>query len=167
MSSQAKIPPALQPGLSYIHITSPQTPEQIQASIPNKDWAIKYLGPVGELDGEHVFEVRKLSGEVLKRDELAEGAGGVVSVLKGVQGVKGVKVCWRQNNGPNEPNSKKTIVELYIVLLCPKMEYTLGKQQVMKDECRVMFRMHHYSRQASRSHLHLVTQNPSTEISIH
>jgi len=92
MSTQAKIPPALQPGLSYIHITSPQPPDQIQAAIPKKDWEIKYLGPVGELDGEHIFEVRKPSGEVVKRDELAEGAGGVVSVLKGVQGVKAVKV---------------------------------------------------------------------------
>lgn len=92
MSAQAKIPLALQPGLSYIHITSKQSPQQIQASVPNKDWEINYLGPVGELEGEHIFEVRRPSGEVVKREELAEGPGGVVDVLKGISGVKGAKL---------------------------------------------------------------------------
>ena len=92
MSTQAKIPPAMQPGLSYIHVTSQQSPQDISASVTSGDWNLNYLGPVGELDGEHIFEVRKSTGEVMKRDELAEGAGGVLDVVKGVQGVRGVKL---------------------------------------------------------------------------
>jgi hypothetical protein len=89
-ASKPAKPPALLPGHSYIHITSSQAPQRIvDGSRPPDGLAITYVGPVGELDGEHIFEVTHAGGGVVPRGELPSG---VVDALKAVQGVKGAKV---------------------------------------------------------------------------
>lgn len=83
-------PPALLPGLSYLHVTSSQPPQTIQDSFTPSSFRLHYVGKVGELEGEHIFEVRHPAGtEVIPRDQLP---GDVVSAVKGIEGVKGVKI---------------------------------------------------------------------------
>jgi hypothetical protein len=83
-------PLTLLPGHSYIHITSPHPPQRlVEGSRPPDGLEISYVGPVGELDGEHIFEVKRPGGQVVPRGELPNG---VVGALKAVEGVKGAKV---------------------------------------------------------------------------
>lgn len=93
--AQPQKPPNLDPNHVYIHITSPSSPSTISDSLgaAHGDSSIRYVGPVGELSGEHIFEVQH-QGAPLKRD-IGGGAGvgsQVVAALKGVDGVKGAKV---------------------------------------------------------------------------
>lgn len=99
MASPAK-PLNLQPGLSYIHVTSSQPPQAIQDALSHDQIKLKYLGPVGELEGEHVFEVRSPNGQdVLPRGELPTD---LVGAVKGIQGVKGAKVLETKQRAKRE-----------------------------------------------------------------
>jgi hypothetical protein len=91
--AQPQKPPALDPNHIYIHITSPSSPSAISDSFSTTgDRSLRYIGPVGELSGEHIFEVHQSGGPV-KRDAAAGGVGaGVVSALKELEGVRGAKV---------------------------------------------------------------------------
>ncbi len=86
MSGPAK-PPKLEPGHSYVHVTSHFTPDAITNAISaNPQYRLKYVGPVGELKGEHIFEVQDTGGPI----ERAEKP--VLDSIRQVEGVKGVKV---------------------------------------------------------------------------
>ncbi|KAK1921955.1 hypothetical protein DB88DRAFT_375357 [Papiliotrema laurentii] len=88
--STAKKPVAMQPGLAYIHVTSAQPPSTITSALSaHSQYHLEYLGPVGELEGEHIFQVQRPDGGVVPRSELPED---VLSAIKTVQGVKGAKV---------------------------------------------------------------------------
>jgi hypothetical protein len=96
MSAPAK-PLSLNPQTAYIHITSSQSPSTLAQAFDqrNSQYKLQYLGPVGELQGEHVFEVRQAgSGSILERGSALwkEGEIGILSAVKGVEGVKGAKV---------------------------------------------------------------------------
>lgn len=94
MAGPAK-PPNLDPNHVYIHVTSSESPSDIAASLrPSTPGnSVRYIGPVGELAGEHIFELHR-DGSPLKRavaGSVSVGQG-MVQDLKGVQGVKGAKV---------------------------------------------------------------------------
>ncbi|BEJ13544.1 hypothetical protein CspHIS471_0307180 [Cutaneotrichosporon sp. HIS471] len=62
-------PTAILPGHTYIHITSRVAPEDISKSLADSPVRLEYRGPVGELEGEHVFEVvGAAESDVWKRD---------------------------------------------------------------------------------------------------
>ena len=83
-------PPVLQPGLSYLHITSSNDPQAItQSFATDSNFKISYLGPVGELKGEYIFQVEHAAGGTVKRDELPSD---IVASVKSVDGVRGAKV---------------------------------------------------------------------------
>ncbi|EIW71986.1 hypothetical protein M231_06194 [Tremella mesenterica] len=86
-------PPSLDPNHIYIQITSPLSPSDLSRHASAGQLQLRYLAPVGELKGEHIFEVIQ-NGQLVQRDHEAwVGSGGeFIKVLKGVQGVKGVKV---------------------------------------------------------------------------
>ena len=89
-ASKPAKPPTLVPGHSYLHITSSHPPQRIvDGSRPPDGLELAYVGPVGELDGEHIFEVKRSGGGVVPRGELPSA---VVDALKAVEGVKGAKV---------------------------------------------------------------------------
>lgn len=91
--AQPRRPPNLDPNHIYIHITSPSSPSTISSAFISGDQSLSYVGPVGELQGEHIFEVQR-QGQAVKRDQQGSGEAGstVVSALKEVEGVKGAKV---------------------------------------------------------------------------
>lgn len=89
MSAPIK-PVKLEPDSSYIHITSSQTPETIQQQAAKQDVQLQHKGPVGELEGEHIFEVLDTGRRAVARD--TEAVDSAVSVLKGTEGVKDAKV---------------------------------------------------------------------------
>jgi hypothetical protein len=92
--AQPQKPPNLDPNHVYIHITSPASPSTIASSLKtSEDGGIRYVGPVGELSGEHIFEVLQKGGPVKRDVGGAEAVGsGVVAALKGQEGVKGAKI---------------------------------------------------------------------------
>ncbi|TYJ54226.1 hypothetical protein B9479_005152 [Cryptococcus floricola] len=55
---------------------------------------LRYVGQVGELEGEGVWQVIRPDGQVVKRGEedWTKGEKSVVEEVKKLQGVKGVKV---------------------------------------------------------------------------
>lgn len=87
-------PVKLEPNSSYIHITSSQTPETIQQQASTQNVQLQHKGPVGELEGEHIFEILDSRRGAVPRDtdggkEVVDSA---VSALKGAEGVKDAKV---------------------------------------------------------------------------
>jgi len=89
MSAPIK-PVKLEPDSSYIHITSSQTPETIQQQAAKQNVQLQHKGPVGELEGEHIFEVLDTGRRAVARDTGAVDSA--VSALKGTEGVKDAKV---------------------------------------------------------------------------
>ena len=84
-------PVHIQPGLSYVHISTSKSPLDISSALAsNPEYKLHYLGPVGELEGEHIFEVQNAQSEVVRRDQLGEKE--VLHIVKAVDGVKGAKV---------------------------------------------------------------------------
>ncbi|GFZ48755.1 hypothetical protein JCM24511_06504 [Saitozyma sp. JCM 24511] len=96
-------PPALDPSNTYIHITSPSSPSSLSSlltsalsALPSAGGSgstLRYIGPVGELRGEHIFEVVGPDGPV-RRDSpfWRESQGGIMGSIKAAEGVKGAKV---------------------------------------------------------------------------
>jgi hypothetical protein len=92
--AQPARPPTLLPSHLYVHVTSPSPTPPTISSLPfYPDLAVQYVGPVGELKGEYIYEVTA-AGEAVKRDgELWRKDGvEVIRALKGVDGVKRVEV---------------------------------------------------------------------------
>ena len=85
-------PPTLLPDRAYIHVSTSKPPESIAQSMSaHPEWNIHYLGPVGELQGEHLFEVRQAGqSSVVERSTVQDGD--VVSAVKEATGEKGVKM---------------------------------------------------------------------------
>lgn len=83
-------PTVILPGHTYLHITSPLAPEALSASLASAPLKLEYRGPVGELEGEHVYEVvggnDGLDGETWKRD-----GEHVLRSVRAVEGVKGAQ----------------------------------------------------------------------------
>lgn len=99
MSSTRK-PLRLLPDRTYIHVTASNPPtSETQLPTPStggESVTIKYLGPVGELQGEHVYEVQHAtSGQPLSRDD-AQAVQAVTQAVKALDGVKGCKVLETQ-----------------------------------------------------------------------
>ena len=81
-------PVKLEPTSSYIHITSPLDPQTIQQTAAAQNIQIQHKGPVGELEGEHIFEVL-INGQAVTRD--SEGEKGVVmGALEGLKASDGI-----------------------------------------------------------------------------
>jgi hypothetical protein len=93
MSAPVK-PVKLEPSSSYIHITSSQNPQTIQQQAAQQNIHIEHKGPVGELEGEHIFEVLNTGREAVTRDtgEGKQVVDSAVTTLKGSEGVKDAKV---------------------------------------------------------------------------
>jgi len=89
MSAPVK-PVKLEPNSSYVHITSSQTPETIQQQAAKQNVQLQHKGPVGELEGEHIFEVLDTGRRAVARD--TGTVDSAVSALKGTEGVKDAKV---------------------------------------------------------------------------
>jgi hypothetical protein len=89
MTAPAK-PVQLLPTSTYIHISSNLDPKAIQSQAAAQSVHIEHKGPVGELEGDHIFEVLDegrapvASDSVVVRD-VAESA---VLKLRGTDGVK-------------------------------------------------------------------------------
>jgi len=89
MSAPIK-PVKLEPNSSYIHITSSQTPEAIQQQAAKQNVQLQHKGPVGELEGEHIFEILDTGRKAVARDTGVVDSA--VTTLKGSEGVKDAKV---------------------------------------------------------------------------
>lgn len=89
MSAPIK-PVKLEPNSSYIHITSSQTPEAIQQQAAQHNVQLQHKGPVGELEGEHIFEILDAGRRAVARDTGVVDSA--VTALKGSEGVKDAKV---------------------------------------------------------------------------
>jgi hypothetical protein len=76
-------PVKLEPTSSYIHITSPLDPQTIQQTASNQNIHIQHKGPIGELEGEHIFEVLN-NGQAVARDS----EGGKYIVVRALEGLK-------------------------------------------------------------------------------
>ncbi|EJT49944.1 hypothetical protein A1Q2_06782 [Trichosporon asahii var. asahii CBS 8904] len=82
------MPPAeIHPDRTYIHVTT-NDPKAIAKS-PSPGVGLEYRGPVGELDGEHVFEVTSADGYLApdSRQWKREGP----ELLKEVKAIPGVQ----------------------------------------------------------------------------
>ena len=89
-------PPKLDPDVAYVHISSLSPPSDITDAIRTKGQChLSYIGPIGELKGEHIFEVRHRDRDrPLQRSsvEWAKDEKSVLEAVKGVEGVKGAKM---------------------------------------------------------------------------
>ncbi|GMK56558.1 hypothetical protein CspeluHIS016_0303980 [Cutaneotrichosporon spelunceum] len=81
-------PTAILPGHTYIHITSHMAPEDLSRQLSDSPVKLEYRGPVGELEGEHVFEVvGAADSDVWKRDST-----NVIRNVREKDGVSGAAV---------------------------------------------------------------------------
>ena len=81
-------PPKLELGHAYVHISSSSSPDTItNAFMSNPHCRLKYMGPVGELKGEHIFEVSHAEGG----SAMASAEKPVLDAIKTVVGVNAVK----------------------------------------------------------------------------
>ena len=92
--SAPKKPIQLLPYKSYVHLTSTLAPEQILQQAATKNIELVHTGPIGELEGEHVFEVltehrASIAGDSITGRNQVETA---LSTLKGTEGVKNAKI---------------------------------------------------------------------------
>jgi len=88
-------PVARDPDSVYIHITSASTPSQIELDAETRDVQLRYVGPVGELKGEHIFELCDGERRPVKKSEGIKWKpcqDSAVSALKMVEGVQSAKV---------------------------------------------------------------------------
>ncbi|CAD6567242.1 MAG: hypothetical protein TREMPRED_003429 [Tremellales sp. Tagirdzhanova-0007] len=89
MSAPVK-PPILEPGRAYVHITSSVSAEAVVKGMSNNaDCRLRYMGPVGELGGEHIFEIQHVESQrgVMERVEPS-----TLEAIKRLDGVKQVNV---------------------------------------------------------------------------
>ncbi|KAK8853262.1 hypothetical protein IAR55_003964 [Kwoniella newhampshirensis] len=88
-------PPKLEPDHVYLQI-SYTSPDPLTTPLlqPASAVQVKYVGPVGELKGEGIFQVMTRDGGIVKRGEdlWQRGEQDVVQQIKKVDGVKTVKV---------------------------------------------------------------------------
>lgn len=87
MSAPAK-PIPRDSSLVYITVSSPLSPDEITRGAAEKEANINYIGPVGELKGEHIFQVVAKDGP-MKRDS-PTWQETRTNILDGVRGVEGV-----------------------------------------------------------------------------
>lgn len=93
MSKVPNKPPKIEPSHIYLQIS--HLPSQIPSTaLDNPPWQLKYVGQVGELEGEGIFEVVNSDGQPVKRDESLwiQGQKALVEKVKDAQGVKSVKI---------------------------------------------------------------------------
>lgn len=94
-------PPTLLPGKAYIHITSPLPASSIQNSLSHPQYRLDYVGPVGELEGEHIFQVIATgSNDIAERASIPEGD--LLKAVKEVNGVKGAKVLEKKQRAKRD-----------------------------------------------------------------
>jgi len=83
-------PPHLQPGHAYVHISSSASPDAISNALGSSDQCrLQYLGPVGELKGEHIFEIRHPDGQ---NGPMGGAEKPVLEAIKEVQGIREVNM---------------------------------------------------------------------------
>lgn len=88
--SAALKPPKLEPGHSYVHVTSPSGPDAIANALQaDQHCRLRYVGPVGELKGEHIFEVQHPDGTGRPMERAEQP---ILEAINRVEAVKGVKV---------------------------------------------------------------------------
>ena len=89
--AQPNRPPVIDPGLANIHITSNLPPSTIASGLSaHSEYRLQYIGPVGELQGEYIFQVKTPNNVDVKRSDLQDRP--LLKALKGIDGVKGAKV---------------------------------------------------------------------------
>jgi hypothetical protein len=88
MSAPVK-PVKLEQTSTYIHITSSLDPSTITEHAAEKNVRLQHKGPIGELDGEHIFEV--LDGRTAVARDTEQGRSLVESALSTMRGSEGVK----------------------------------------------------------------------------
>ncbi|ORY33420.1 hypothetical protein BCR39DRAFT_586489 [Naematelia encephala] len=94
-TTQPAKPLHLDPENTYIQITTSPThdPTALNISGPSR---LQYLGPVGELKGEHIFQLQTSDGAPVKRATIEAGEAELgkraVEAVRAVQGVKGAKI---------------------------------------------------------------------------
>ncbi|WWC94929.1 hypothetical protein V866_001781 [Kwoniella sp. B9012] len=91
-SSRAPVKPIkLEPDQVYIHVSysSPEPPSAI--SLNNVE--VKYLGPIGELSGEGIYQIQSHGQPVKRNDESWQSSQkDLIERVKRSDGVKSVKV---------------------------------------------------------------------------
>lgn len=83
-------PPTLYPDRTYIAVSSRLDPETLSAGLNLPDMQLTYRGPVGELDGEHIFEVERNGPIAPDSPQWLEKRDSVVAGVKRAHGVTGV-----------------------------------------------------------------------------
>ncbi|WVF72951.1 hypothetical protein IAT40_007769 [Kwoniella sp. CBS 6097] len=100
-TSRAPVKPIkFEPNHLYLQVSfdpSTNPSQQLPANIAHSSLSAKYLGPVGELKGEGIYQVVQANdGSAVKRDNTglwsSEKEKEVVEVVKRSVGIKGVKV---------------------------------------------------------------------------
>lgn len=89
-----KKPIQLLPYATYVHLTSSLPPQTIQQEAAAQNVVLEHKGPIGELEGEHVFEIldtrrTSIAGDSPNGRDLVQTA---VTRLKGTEGIKDAKV---------------------------------------------------------------------------
>lgn len=93
MSKVPNKPPKIEPSHVYLQIS--HSPSQIPStSLDNPPWRLKYVGQVGELEGEGIFEVVQIDGQPVKKDEnvWTQKEKILLEKVKNAVGVKSVTV---------------------------------------------------------------------------
>lgn len=93
MSKAPNKPPKIEPSHVYLQIS--HSPSQIPStSLDNPPWRLKYVGQVGELEGEGIFEVVQIDGQPVKKDEnvWTQKEKVLLEKVKNAVGVKSVTV---------------------------------------------------------------------------
>lgn len=90
------MPSNLEPGHTYLRVTT-TAPKDLDLSGSGDSASIVYVGPVGELPDEHVFEVKTKEGQVIDpAGHFWSSQGpGVVDGLKG-KGIKAEVLAHKQ-----------------------------------------------------------------------
>lgn len=85
-------PTVILPGHTYVHITSKLAPDSLSASLAGAPLKLEYRGPVGELEGEHVYEVVGDSEVAPDSDVWKRDGEHVLRSVREAEGVKGVQL---------------------------------------------------------------------------
>jgi hypothetical protein len=87
-------PVHLRPTSTYIHISSASDAKTIEDQAAAQNIHIEHKGPVGELEGEHIFEVLDEGRASIPRGSLEsrDVVESATSKLKAAEGVKDAKV---------------------------------------------------------------------------
>lgn len=84
-------PTVILPGHTYLHISSPLAPNALSASLASAPLRLEYRGPVGELEGEYVYEVVGAGDQPPEAETWKRNGEHVLRSVRAAEGVKGAQ----------------------------------------------------------------------------